>query len=339
MNTRAVVTRLARIRERPWWAGALVGVGCAAAMLTIRAALGAFYGEVTGFMILLPAVIVASLAAGRKAGATATVACLLGGWAVVGMDTIGAGVSNRLGMVATVNFLVVGLFITVVASALRKAVRALDESLEALGRSTARIDDNERQLRLISEHAPVMLWMSDEQGRCVHLNAAQRAFWDAPESLEGFAFASVIHPDDAGRVLTTTADHGTRHAPFEIEARYRRHDGQWRILHTEARPRIEPDGRFAGMIGVNVDVTEARQAEAALRESETRFRLMADTAPSPVWMTDAESRVEFVNVALVDFYGQPAERLLGDVWKLTLHPEDQAAVEAIMAEARPDRRP
>ncbi len=338
-NIGAAVTRLARVKSRPWWVSVLVGIAAAAVMLAVRANLGFFYGNVTGFMILLPAVIIASLAAGRLAGLTATASCLLGGWLVVGFSAVGAGMADRLGLVATVNFIIVGLFITAVASALRDMVGALDASLEALQTSRARIDDREHQLRLISEYAPVMLWMSDATGKCIHLNAAQREFRAAPESLEGFDFVATIHPEDAERVLAATAEAGQRQAPFEIEGRYLRHDGQWRVLHTDAHPRLEPDGSYGGMIGVNVDVTEARAAEAALRESETRFRLMADTAPSPVWMTNADAKVEFVNAALVEFYGQPAERILGDVWKAAIHPDDRASVEAAMAAARPERRP
>jgi len=79
--------------------------------------------------------------------------------------------------------------------------------------------------------------------------------------------------------------------------------------------------------------------QLALSESDSRFRLMADTAPSPVWMTNAEAEVEFVNAALVEIYGRPAEQILGHVWKQVVHPHDRAAVEAAMQEARPARRP
>ena len=335
----AAVTRLARVRTRAWWVSLLIGTGCAIAIVAVRASLGFIYGNITGFMILLPAVIVASLAGGRLAGLTATLVCLVGGWIVVGFDTVGAGLADPLGRVATFNFVIVGLFITAVASALRDMVRALDASLDALHRSKARVDEHEHQLRVISEHAPVMLWMSDETGRCIHLNAAQRAFWDAPETLDDFDFTALIHPDDRDEVLATTIDVGARQVAFSTEARFRRHDGEWRTLRTDAQPRINADGSYGGLIGVNVDVTDARAAEAALRESETRFRLMADTAPSPVWMTNAEAQVEFVNAALVEFYGQPAERILGDVWKLAIHPDDQTGVEAVMAAARADRQP
>jgi PAS domain S-box-containing protein len=460
----AGVTRLARARSRPWWVRVLVGLACAVGMLGVRKALDSVYGDITGFTILYPAVIIAALAAGRIGGLTALVACLFGGWAVVGLHTIGAGWSTDLGRVATFNFVVVGLFIAIVAAALRKVLGRLDASLEALGSSNSRILESERRFQVISEQAPVMLWMSDATGKCVHLNRAQRDFWNTPVELDGFDFTDTIHPDDRAAVIDVLRRAGERREPFETEALYRRHDGQWRALHTDARPRFAPDGTYLGMIGVNsdvtetraaqralsdsesqlkamveqasagiarvgldgvivqanaryaeilgvdqaaavgltteavshpddiqptraalaealaaggaqlqkryvrpdgslvwvvvslrrlndaagevegfiaviIDITETKAAEAALRESESRFRLMADTAPSPVWLTNAAGEVEFVNAALVDFYGRPADRILGHIWREVLHPDDVSAVNAAQAQARPEHRP
>lgn len=54
-----------------------------------------------------------------------------------------------------------------------------------------------------------------------------------------------------------------------------RADGQYRILRTDGRPRFGPFGNFLGMLGVNVDVTEMRQAEAALREETSALEVAA----------------------------------------------------------------
>ena len=464
LNIDAGVTRLARVQPRAPGMSVLIGVGCAVVMLLVRLALNVFYAEFTGFMILLPAVIVAALAGGRLAGTAAVLTSLLGGWAVVSLGGYGGIADNRLGVIATTNFIVVGLFATIVAAALRKIVGRLDASIDALRLSADRINDSERRLQLISEQAPVMLWMSDEEGRCVHLNQALRRFWGVGDLAGPFDFTGYLHPEDRERVLAATLEAARQSAPFEVEARYRREDGAWRILHTEAKPRIDSRGRFQGMIGVNVDVTDARSAEtalrereaqlqamvnqasagiarvgldgaiisantryaeilgmppeavpgltteaishpddveptrraleqalreggaqlekryirpdgstvwvvisvraltgpagavegyiavvvdisgakaaeAALRESEQRFRLMADTAPSPVWLTNAAGEVEFVNAALVDFYGRPAEEILGHVWRDAIHPDDVADVNAVQSESRPRHEP
>ncbi|MES2835526.1 MAG: PAS domain S-box protein [Pseudomonadota bacterium] len=330
---------LARIERRPAWVNVLVGVGAAFAALAIRWALAPLYGSVTGFMILLPAVVLAALAAGRLAGAAAAIACLLGGWIVVGPDGAGVGFRDQLGQVATLNFILVSAFVTLVAASLRKTLGRLDATVAALKASDARIGETEDRLRLISEHAPVMLWMSDETGKCVHLNVAQRAFWNAPEDLTAFSFPDTIHPDDRDRLINATVAAAQARAPLDIESRSLRHDGEWRTLRTQTRPRIGRDGEYLGMIGVNTDVTEARAAEAALRESEQRFRLMADTAPSAVWLTNGAGEVEFVNQALVAFYGRPENEIHGHVWKDALHPDDADEVNAIQARHRPKHEP
>ena len=139
----AGVTRLARVGARRWWTQILIGLAGAAVVLLVRVALSAFYADITGFMILLPGVIVAALAGGRLAGVAAMLVCLFGGWALIGPDAVGSGVSNRLGVVATTNFIVVGLFSTIVAASLRSVLGRLDSSIDALRESAARISESE----------------------------------------------------------------------------------------------------------------------------------------------------------------------------------------------------
>lgn len=340
LNADGALLALARLRPRSLLARLVAGLVCALAALAIRGALSAWYGGSTGFVVMLPGVLLAALAAGRLAGFVSLAACLAGGCILVGGAAPGLdGLVATLAQPPKIGFLIVGVFVIVVGAALRQALAKLEDSLSALRVSDARIDETEGRLQLISELAPAMLWMSDETGRCIHLNRDQRLFWDAPPDLAHFDFSEQIHPDDRARVLAVSSAAMQAHVSFEVEGRHRRHDGEWRVVQTHARPRIDREGRYLGMIGVNTDVTAARAAEAAVRESETRFRLMADTAPSPVWLTNAEGEVEFANAALSEFYHRPAEAIHGHIWRDSLHPDDVDTVNAAQADARPRRLP
>jgi PAS domain S-box-containing protein len=81
------------------------------------------------------------------------------------------------------------------------------------------------------------------------------------------------------------------------------------------------------------------RSELALRESEARFRAMADSAPAPVWVTGAAGPVEFVNRAFCDLVGKTFDELMGDTWVGLMHPEDVPAVAQARTEARRDLRP
>lgn len=87
------------------------------------------------------------------------------------------------------------------------------------------------------------------------------------------------------------------------------------------------------------DITERRRAETALRESEARFRAMADTAPAPVWVTTATGPVEFINTAFAELIGRPREELLGDAWIGLMHPDDIPGVVAQRQAARANLEP
>ncbi len=326
-----LLARLARTPPPTILQAVLIGILAAVAALAVRWGLSNFYAQVTGFMILLPAVVLAALAAGRIAGVVAVILCLIGGWVVAGPDAAGVGLASNLGRVATVNFIVVGLFVTWVASALRRAMRRLDKTVADLRAAAARVDEYEARFRDIADIAPVMLWTADPEGR-VYLNAEFRRFWgDRPMDLADMGpWMEAIHPEDRERVWSACLNALQTRTPLEIEARYRREDGEWRILSTHARPRFDGEGTFLGVVGANIDLSEVRQVESALRESEQRFRAMADDAPVLIWVTAEDRTREFVNQAYIHFMGDEGVTAPGTDWRTFIHPDDR---ERIIAES------
>ena len=108
----------------------------------------------------------------------------------------------------------------------------------------------------------------------------------------------------------------------------------WDVMVTAIRG---ADGQPQKLLSVSRDVTGAKTGEEALRESEARFRLMADAVPAIVWVTDAEGRAEFFNRQWYDYTGaDPAPITAEQVAKRHLHTDDAELTMAAFNAARRD---
>jgi PAS domain S-box-containing protein len=96
------------------------------------------------------------------------------------------------------------------------------------------------------------------------------------EALLGHAWIGFVHPDDIPAILELRTEAWKAGTSYGWEARFRRSDGAWLWVRAHCAPRVDADGSVQGYVGMAVDVTESRRAEAELRESERHLRLMVD---------------------------------------------------------------
>jgi PAS domain S-box-containing protein len=93
-------------------------------------------------------------------------------------------------------------------------------------------------------------------------------------------------------------------------------------------PLFDEAGDIAGIFGVVTSVSEEERTRERLRESEERFRLIADAAPVPMWVTQLDRSRSFVNRAYVDFLGITYEEAVSFDWRTIIHPDDAARIGA-----------
>ena len=155
---------------------------------------------------------------------------------------------------------------------------------------------------------------SDELLRILSLPPEQ--FLTYPKMLQCY------HPEDAKyqeRLLEQAIQEGK---PYSLEARIICKNGNTRDIFAKGQPVVNEKGEVIKLLGTIQDITNRKRAESALRESEERFRLMADSAPVLIWVSGIDGKYNYFNHTWLKFTGRTLEEELADGWFKGLHPED-----------------
>ncbi len=127
-------------------------------------------------------------------------------------------------------------------------------------------------------------------------------------------FSALVHPDDLERVAREVTEHTLAGDPiFEQEYRLRRVNGEYRWLYDFTTVLRDAQGAVTHYLGYVQDITNRKQTEAALRQSEERYRQIVDTANEGIWVIDEHRRTTFVNARLASMLGFEAVEMQGRV--------------------------
>ncbi|NMF64506.1 PAS domain S-box protein [Brasilonema octagenarum] len=193
----------------------------------------------------------------------------------------------------------------------------LREQAEALRISRERLD-------LVIQGVEVGLWYCDLPLDKLIWNDQCKTHFGLPPDADVTIdlFYQVLH--DYDREPTRQAiQHAIEQATgYDVDYRTVAPDGRIRWIRAIGRTFCDAAGTPKRFDGITIDITDRKRAQAALVESEQRFRHVTDTAPMMVWMSGTDKLCYYFNKPWLDFTGRTMEQELGNGWTESVHPDD-----------------
>ena len=203
----------------------------------------------------------------------------------------------------------------------REQVRRFEQ--EALRRS-------EERFRSLAQNASDAVTVIDAKGTIIYQSpSVERVFGRRPEDLIGRDVFELVHPGDLEHARSKFAE--VLNSPgvaSRVEARVRHADGSWR--HAEAiSNNLLGDPNIGGIVINTRDVTERKEAEEELRESEARYRTLVEQIPAVVYRQGLGigNEMTYVSPHVEEMLGYPARTFTrSDFWVDVVHPDDREHV-------------
>jgi PAS domain S-box-containing protein len=201
------------------------------------------------------------------------------------------------------------------------------------------LKESEERFRAMADNLPILCWWADKSGYIYWYNQRWYEYTGTTsEQMAGWGWRDVHQPAMLPAVMQRWTASISSGEPFEMVFPLKATDGSFRPFLTRAMPLRDESGEVVRWFGTNTDIAEQQAIEAALRESEERFRAMADSAPVPVWVS-GERGIEFVNQVFCEFSGLQAKDLLEDQWTALIHGDDLPSAMAMRDRARERAEP
>lgn len=196
--------------------------------------------------------------------------------------------------------------------------------------------ESEEQFRTLTATIPQLIWTATPDGRVDYLSDQWADYIGLPpEQLYDWSWQQITHPEDLPNTLRNWEHSLQSGEPLEIQHRFRNCTGEWRWQLVRGVPVKDATGNIKKWVGTCTDIQSEVDIKEALRESEARFRLMADAVPQIVWITDSEGRAEFFNKQWSNYTGVPYEpTTAAEVAANFVHPDDGAMTVEAFNEAR-----
>ncbi len=214
--------------------------------------------------------------------------------------------------------------------------QALAESVAKFANLTREASDGERlRLNAVLEAAPVGIAVVNANGKLILSNPENTRIWGEhpkPESVDEYREWQGWWADGSEKHGNSLEPHewalaralSGEDAPSDrVDIRPFGSSSERRAIVLHARTIRDDDKNIVGAVVAHMDISHQVKADEALRESEAKFRIIADAMPQMVWSTREDGYHDYYNQQWYDFTGVPVGSTEGKLWNGMFHPDDR----------------
>ena len=189
------------------------------------------------------------------------------------------------------------------------------------------LKDNEERYRALVEATSTVVWRATPDGELSFISS----FWEKVsgqqrEEILGAGWLDAVHPDDRERTIKIWRHSLVTKQIYETEFRVLTTDREYRWFAVRGVPILDGAGSVREWVGANTDIHERKLAEENLRESEDKFRNLANSISQLAWMADATGHIFWYNERWFDYTGTTLDDMQGWGWQKVHHPEEVGRV-------------
>ena len=198
--------------------------------------------------------------------------------------------------------------------------------------SSKRAEENlrasEQRFHLLADNVSQLIWMAEADGSAMWFNKRWHEFSGMTSEEIQLNSRSLHHPDHFDRATNSLKERAAEGEAWNDMFPLKGVDGQYHWFLANAMPVRDDAGKVVRWFGTCTDVTAQREAQEQVRESEERFRLLADNIGQLAWIAEPNGDIHWYNKRWFDQTGTTIEEMQGWGWQRVLHPDHMDRVTA-----------
>jgi PAS domain S-box-containing protein len=186
------------------------------------------------------------------------------------------------------------------------------------------LQESEQRFRILADNAPIGIFQTNTTGDCVYVNKrwCEISGMNENDAMGNGWANAIVHEDRAG-VFEQWSQALKNQTDFSTEFRVLGATTGPRLVHSQAT-QVNLNGEIIGLIGTMSDVTDLREAQKKLAESEKLYRELLENALDVTWLIDTKGHIAYTSSSVANVLGHSSDEFLGQPVSSLIHEDEKA---------------